>query len=97
MPIDAKVKLYDGREIDGVNGLRTALLRYGPQFVRMIVEKMMTYGIGRGLEYTDLPTVRAIAREVEKVDNRFSAIVLSVVNSPQFRMRTKSQPVVSTN
>jgi HD-like signal output (HDOD) protein len=45
-----------------------------------------------------MPTVRAIARDVEKVDNRFSAIVLSVVNSPQFRMRTKTESTtVSTN
>ncbi len=97
MAIDAKVTLFDGQQVDGINGLRTALLRYGPQFTQMFVEKMMTYAIGRGLEYTDQPTVRAIAREVEKVDNRFSAIVLSVVNSAQFRMRTKAQPVTSTN
>jgi mono/diheme cytochrome c family protein len=97
MAIDAKVTLFDGQQVDGINGLRTALLRYGPQFTRMFVEKMMTYAIGRGLEYTDQPTVRAIARDVEKVDNRFSSIVLSVVNSAQFRMRTKAQPVTSTN
>jgi hypothetical protein len=98
MPIDTKVKLFDGQDVDGISELRTALLRYGPQFVRMFVEKMMTYATGRGLEYTDMPTVRAIARDVEKVDNRFSAIVLSVVNSPQFRMRTKTESTtVSTN
>jgi hypothetical protein len=88
-PIDAKVKLYDGQDVDGPAGLRTALLRYSPQFVRMFIEKMMTYAIGRGLEYTDMPTVRAIAGEVEKNDNRFSAIVLGVVRSPQFQMRVK--------
>jgi mono/diheme cytochrome c family protein len=88
-PIDAKVKLYDGQDVDGPAGLRTALLRYSPQFVRMFIEKMMTYAIGRGLEYTDMPTVRAIAGEAEKNDNRFSAIVLGVVRSPQFQMRVK--------
>ena len=89
MPIDAKVKLFDGQEVDGPSALRTALLRYSPQFVRMFVEKMMTYALGRGLEYTDMPTVRAIARASDGNGNRFSSIVLGVVHSPQFRMRVK--------
>jgi hypothetical protein len=88
-PIDAKVKLFDGQEIEGPSGLRQALLRYSPQFVRMFVEKTMTYALGRGLEYTDQPTVRAIARDAAKADNRFSAIVLGVVRSSQFQMRVK--------
>jgi hypothetical protein len=98
IPIDAKVRLYDGQDVDGPAGLRTALMRYSPQFVRMFVEKLMTYGVGRGMEYTDMPTIRAIARDVAKDDNRFSAIVLGVVKSPQFQMRVKSSDVsVSTN
>ena len=59
-PIDATVKLFDGQEVNGPVGLRQALLRYSPQFVRMFTEKMMTYALGRGVEYTDMPTVRAI-------------------------------------
>src|SRR5262245_10569518 len=89
MPIDAKVKLFDGQEVDGPSELRAALLRYSPQFVRMFIEKIMTYALGRGVEYTDMPTVRAIARDVDKDGNRFSAIVLGVVRSAQFRMRVK--------
>jgi len=89
MPIDARVKLYDGQEVDGPVGLRTALLRYAPQFERMLIEKMMTYALGRGLLYTDMPTVRAIARDAASDDNRFSAIVLGVIRSPQFQMRVK--------
>jgi len=89
MPIDAKVKLFDGQEVDGPSELRAALLRYSPQFVRMFIEKMMTYALGRGVEYTDMPTVRAIARDVDKHGYRFSAIVLGVVRSAQFRMRVK--------
>jgi hypothetical protein len=95
-PIDARVKLFDVQDVDGPVGLRTALLRYSPQFVRMFIEKMMTYAIGRGLEYTDMPTVRAIAREVEEDDNRFSAIVLEVVRSSQFQMRVKADQASST-
>jgi mono/diheme cytochrome c family protein len=89
MPIDARVKLFDGQEVDGPSELRTALLRYSPQFVRMFIERMMTYALGRGLEYTDMPTVRAIARAADTDGNRFSAIVLGVIRSPQFRMRVK--------
>ena len=56
-------ELFDGQQVDGPVGLRTALLRYSPQFVRMFIEKMMTYALGRGVEYTDMPTIRAIARD----------------------------------
>jgi uncharacterized protein DUF1592/uncharacterized protein DUF1588/uncharacterized protein DUF1587/uncharacterized protein DUF1585/uncharacterized protein DUF1595/cytochrome c len=90
LPIDAKVKLFDGQDVDGPSDLRMALLRYSPQFVRIFIERMMTYAIGRGLEYSDMPTVRAIAHDVEKDGNRFSAIVLGVVRSAQFQLRVKA-------
>jgi hypothetical protein len=90
IPIDSKVRLYDGQDVNGPAGLRSALMRYSPQFVRMFVEKLMTYGVGRGMEYTDMPTIRAITRDVAKDDNRFSAIVLAVVKSSQFQMRVKN-------
>jgi uncharacterized protein DUF1592/uncharacterized protein DUF1588/uncharacterized protein DUF1587/uncharacterized protein DUF1585/uncharacterized protein DUF1595 len=96
VPIDAKVKLYDGQEVDGPVGLRTALLRYSPQFVRMFIEKTMTYALGRGLEYTDMPAVRAIARDAARGDHRFSAIVLGVIRSAQFQMRVRAEPAAST-
>jgi hypothetical protein len=91
-PIDARVTLFDGQEVDGPAGLRQALQRYSPQFVRMFIERLMTYAIGRGVTHTDMPTVRAIAREAETAGNRFSAIVLGVVGSDQFRMRVKAAP-----
>ena len=78
--------------------LRAALQRYSPQFVRMFVEKTMTYALGRGLDYSDMPTVRAIAREAAKDGNRFSSIVLGVVRSAQFQMREKAaSAAVSTH
>jgi len=89
-PIDATVVLYDGQPVNGPVGLRQALLRYSPQFVAMMVEKMMTYGLGRGVEYTDMSTIRSIVRAVAKDNNSFSAIVLGVVKSPQFQMRVKA-------
>jgi hypothetical protein len=90
VPIDTAVKLFDGQQVDGPAGLRTALLRYSPQFVRMFTEKLMTYAVGRGMEFTDMPTIRAIARDVAKDEHRFSSIVLGVVRSPQFQMRSKA-------
>jgi mono/diheme cytochrome c family protein len=90
VPIDARVTLFDGQEADGPVGLRRALLRYAPQFVRMFAERLMTYAVGRGIEYTDMPAVRAIVRDAAAHDHRFSAIVLGVVRSPQFQMRVKA-------
>jgi hypothetical protein len=90
IPIDTKVQLFDGQQVDGPSGLRTALMRYSPQFVRMMIEKLMTYAVGRGMEYTDMPTIRAIARDVASDGQRFSAIVLAIVRSPQFQMRLKA-------
>ena len=96
--IDASAELYDGQKVDGPVGLRNALLRYSAQFVRMFIEKMMTYGTGRGMEYSDMPAIRSIARDAAREDNRFSAIVMGVVKSSQFQMRVKIEPsATSTN
>jgi len=97
IPIDTKVRLYDGQEVDGPAGLRNALLRYSPQFTRIFVERLMTYATGRGVEYTDMPTIRAIARDAESNGNRFSALVLGVVRSSQFQMRVKTDRAAGTN
>jgi hypothetical protein len=56
----------------------------------MFAERLMTYAVGRGIEYTDMPAVRAIVRDAAAHDHRFSAIVLGVVRSPQFQMRVKA-------
>ena len=96
--IDTAVQLYDGQQVNGPGELRQALLRYSPQFVRMFIEKVMTYAVGRGMEYSDMPVIRAIARDAATDGNRFSAIVLAVVKSPQFQMRVKSEErPVTTN
>ncbi|HVG70003.1 MAG TPA: DUF1592 domain-containing protein [Vicinamibacterales bacterium] len=97
IPIDTKVRLYDGQEVEGPAGLRNALLRYSPQFARIFVERLMTYATGRGVEYTDMPTIRAIARNAEANGNRFSALVLGVVRSSQFQMRVKTDRAAATN
>jgi len=94
-PIDASVELFDGQQVDGPAGLRQALLRYSPQFVRMFTEKMMTYALGRGVEYADMPVLRSIVRDASKDNDRFSAIMLGIVKSPQFGMRMKSAEAVN--
>jgi hypothetical protein len=71
--------------------LRKALLHYSPAFMRNMTEKMMTYALGRGVEYFDMPVVRSIVRDADKNNDRFSSIVLGIVKSPQFLMRAKTE------
>jgi len=89
-PIDAAVELWDGTQVNGPHELREALLQYSPQFVRMLTEKLMTYALGRGVEYFDMPVIRSIVQETEENDNRFSSILLGIVKSAPFQMRTKT-------
>jgi Protein of unknown function (DUF1588)/Protein of unknown function (DUF1585) len=91
VPIDASVDLYDGQPVNGPSGLREALMRYSPQFVRVVTEKLMTYGLGRGVEYYDLPVIRSIVRDAGKNNYRFSSIVLGIVKSTPFQMRVKTE------
>jgi len=86
-PIDASGGLPDGSTFEGVAGLRRALLRRPELFVSTMTEKLLTYGVGRGLGGFDAPAVRAITRNARNNDYRFSSIVLGVVNSDPFRMR----------
>ncbi len=89
--IDAKGVLVDGSKLDGVKDMRAALLRYSPQFVRVITEKLFIYGLGRGTEYYDMPLVRSIVHDAEHDGYRFSALVLGVVKSDAFQMNQKLQ------
>ena len=91
--IDATGTLPDGTQFQGPAGLRQLLLtKYKDDFVRTATEKLLTYALGRGLEYYDYPTVRAIARNASKDDYRISSLVIGVVNSTPFQMRRVSQP-----
>ena len=78
--------------VNGPVELRAWLNGYSQQFVRVGVEKMLTYALGRGLEHQDMPLVRAIAREAGRDNNRFSALVMAIVKSPPFQMNTKLAP-----
>jgi mono/diheme cytochrome c family protein len=86
-PIDASGGLPDGSSFDGAIGLRKAVLNRPELFVTTLTEKLMTYALGRGLEYYDAPAVRDITRRAGTDDYRFSSVVLGIVNSTPFRMR----------
>ncbi|HEY7391446.1 MAG TPA: DUF1592 domain-containing protein [Bryobacteraceae bacterium] len=90
-PIDASGVLVDGAKVDGVAGLRNWLMSRSGQFARVVTEKLLTYALGRGVEYQDMPTVRSIVHEAAAKDYRFTSILLGVVNSPAFQMNTKPE------
>jgi hypothetical protein len=88
-PIDASGQLVDGTQINGVNELRSALVRDPKVFVQTLTERLLTYALGRGLTAADQPAVRAIARDAQRDNYRFSSVVLGVVRSVPFQMRIK--------
>jgi len=89
VPIDASATLWDGTTVNGPVELRQALLRYSPQFVRTITEKLMTFSLGRGVEYEDMPVIRSIVRDADKDNDKFLSILMGIVKSAPFQMRTK--------
>jgi hypothetical protein len=92
--IESEVQLWDGTPSTGVTGLRNALLKYTPQFVRFATERLMTYGLGRGVEYYDMPVIRSIVKNAEADNYRFSSLVQGIVSSPPFQMRVKLDDTV---
>jgi Protein of unknown function (DUF1592)/Protein of unknown function (DUF1588)/Protein of unknown function (DUF1587)/Protein of unknown function (DUF1585)/Protein of unknown function (DUF1595)/Planctomycete cytochrome C len=97
VPLDTSAVLWDGAKVNGPVELRQALLRYSPQFVRMITEKLMTFGLGRGVEYEDMPVIRAIVRNADKDDDRFLSILTGIIKSAPFQMRTKEVEESASN
>ena len=85
--IDTKGNLPGGKPLVGVNGLRTDLLSNPNAFVGTMSEKLMTYALGRGLEYYDAPAIRKVLEHAAKEDYRFSSLVVAIVNSTPFQMR----------
>ena len=87
-PIDAVGALPDGRRFDGPGGLRRLLRNRRTEFVSTVTTRLMTYALGRGVEAHDMPAIRKIVREAEASGYRWSSIVLGVVNSTPFQMRS---------
>ena len=85
--IDSSGILPDGSVFEGPAGLRDALLSQPERFVSTLTEKLLTYALGRGLEYYDTPAVRAITRDAARNEDRFSSVIMGIVNSMPFQMR----------
>jgi hypothetical protein len=85
--LDVAGSLPDGTKYEGVVGLKRAVLAKPDGFVLTLTQKLLTYGLGRGLEYYDAPTVRSIVRDARSHDYRFSSLILSIVNSSPFQLR----------
>jgi cytochrome c551/c552 len=89
VPVNAAGRLVDGTRLDGPASLRQALVGRREALVSTAAEKLLTYALGRRLEYFDMPAVRAIVREAARNDNRFSSLVTGIVKSAPFQMKTK--------
>jgi hypothetical protein len=90
-PIDASGTLVDGTPVGSAADLRKALMRRPEQFVQTFTEKLMTYALGRSVEYYDMPAIRAIVRDAARDNYRFSSIVMGIVKSAPFQMRKTSE------
>jgi hypothetical protein len=91
-PLDVAGTLADGTQVNGPVALRQAILSRPDAFVSVVTEKMLTYALGRGLEPADMPVVRRIVKKAAQNDYRLSSIVMGIVESAPFQMRTKLEP-----
>jgi mono/diheme cytochrome c family protein len=91
-PIDPSGKLPDGTPFAGPAELRKILMTKREEFVTTVTVRLLTYGLGRGLEYSDLPVVRQVMREAAPSEYRWSSLILGIVNSTPFQMRRSQQP-----
>ncbi len=91
-PIDASGELPDGTEFQGPAELRKVLVAHPEQFVTTVTEKLLTYAMGRGVEYFDQPAIRKILRDAAPGNYRLSSIVIGIVNSTPFQMRRIEEP-----
>ena len=90
LPIDASGVMVDGTRLAGPADLRKAILSRSDAFVETLIEKLMTFGLGRHVTYADMPAIRLIAREAGRNGEQFSALILGIVTSEPFQMRAKS-------
>ncbi|MEE9162959.1 MAG: DUF1585 domain-containing protein, partial [Candidatus Neomarinimicrobiota bacterium] len=90
-PNDTSGVLPDGTPLQGPAGLREVLLSRRQEFVLNVTEKLLTYALGRGVEYYDAPAVRAIMQEAAPGDYRWSSLILGIVKSTPFQMRRSKE------
>ena len=87
--VDASGELVDGTKLNGPATLRQALMSRSDAFLTTATEKLLTYGLGRAVNYYDMPVVRSVIRDAARNDYRFSSIVLGIVKSSPFQMKVK--------
>jgi hypothetical protein len=85
--IDPSGEMFDGAKLSGPASLRQALLNHSDVFISNLTESLLAYGLGRVLEYYDMPAVRKVDREAARNNNRFSSFILGIVKSTPFQMR----------
>lgn len=86
-PIDASAVLPDGTKFEGPAGLQNILMSRKEQFIEALTERMMTYGLGRGVEYYDMPAIREVRDRARRDDYRMNAIIMGIVQSVPFVMK----------
>jgi hypothetical protein len=91
-PLDVAGILADGSQVNGPVALREAILSRPDAFVTVVAEKMLTYALGRGLEPADMPVVRRIVKKTAQNNYQLSSIIIGIVESAPFQMRTKLEP-----
>ena len=91
-PIDASSTLPDGASFEGPAGLRDLLLGQEERFAETVTDKLLTYALGRGVEYYDGPAVRKITRDAAASDYRWSQVILGIIESTPFQMRRSREP-----
>jgi hypothetical protein len=96
-PVDATGAIPGEREFRGVDGLEDALLRRPELFATALTENLMTFALGRGIEYSDAPAVRKIVRSAAGNGYRFSSVILGIVNSAPFQMRRAESAATAHN
>jgi cytochrome c553 len=87
--VDPSGTFVDGTNLDGVSSLRETLAKYSDQFVQTLTEKLLTYAVGRAVDYQDMPAVRSIVRKAAAEDYRLSSIIWGIVSSDVFQRNTK--------
>jgi hypothetical protein len=100
-PIDTRSQMYDGTPVDGPDGVRTFLLKHQDQYLRNVTQNLMTYALGRGVEYADMPAVRSVLHAAAADNYRLKSLITAVVLSDNFRMnvaspRDSQAPVTTT-
>jgi hypothetical protein len=95
--VDSSGQMFDGTKLEGPVSLRRAILNHSERFISAFTESLMAYGLGRVVDYRDMPVVRAIDREAAKREYRFTSFIMGIVNSTPFQMRMAEDTAAATD